>query len=130
MDPELARLFSGEPGALTIKVTLIVHGATIVGDPCHPSAWGKHLNVLVDAQAPDHPDYDPLAVAFLKQQPADDDHDVERGFGTLRDVTIFPADGHPLTASYLRVDLEHVGAWWLQSAERAVAQAQPKNLGA
>jgi hypothetical protein len=128
MDPELSRLFGGEEGAVTLRVSLLIHGSVVTGGPTHPSNWGKDVNAILEEQAAT-PGYDPLALAFLAQLPAEHDDDSVQGYGTLRNVWVELPNGRDIYLRYMRLDLEHVAAWWLRSPETP-DQAQPRNLGA
>jgi hypothetical protein len=115
MDPELSRLFGGAERMMTLSVSMLIHGATVMGSPSHPKRWGEDVNAIVEAEQK-KPGIDDLAMAFLMEVPKHED-DFEGGYATLRDVTVLLANGVSFRVAFLRIDLEHVAAWWLRPPE-------------
>jgi hypothetical protein len=115
MDPELGRLFGGERDALSLRVSMIVHGVVLTGAPAHPSRWGEDVNKLIEEQ-PASPDVDALDLAWLAEAPTATDAD-QHAYGTLRDVMVVLPSGEAFRVSFVRVDLEQVDAWWLRPPE-------------
>jgi hypothetical protein len=135
MDPRLEQFIRTERDAVTMTLTFLLHGVLVTGVPSHPSRWGDDVNAWIDEVQTRGSDADPLTFDFLRQTPTDAEE--VHGYLTLRDVTVQFATGAAFTVPFIRVDLEHVSAWWVRPPEPVVpddvadeaGEASPREYG-
>ena len=82
------------------------------GTLTHVKNWGEDVNAIVEEQR-GKPGFDELAVAFLAEVPSQE-NDSESGYATVRNATVLLPAGVAFKVAFLRIDLEHVAAWWLR----------------